>query len=197
MIWNRGGLTPSFFSFGGDDMKILAIDQARHGACSVFDYENKKLLDYGVWNFDSRKFTYESTIMNIEALLEELIEKHEVDAVFLEDISMRKNNAQVVKRLAQLQGVLVNYCMKREFLYWIVVPSQWQNYCNARGRTTKEIKLNVKKADGDTEKASKILSLQFVKEKFGIDTEDDNLSDAICIGYYAVNEIKIHKGESK
>ena len=178
-------------------MKILAIDQARHGAWSVFDYENKKLLDYGVWNFDSRKFTYESTIMNIEALLEELIEKHEVDAVFLEDISMRKNNAQVFKRLAQLQGVLVNYCMKREFLYWIVVPSQWQNYCNARGRTTKEIKLNVKKADGDTEKASKILSLQFVKEKFGIDTEDDNLSDAICIGCYAVNEIKIHKGESK
>lgn len=174
-------------------MKILALDQARRGAWSIFDYENKKLLDYGTWYFDSRKYTYERTIMSIESLLEDLITKHEVDAVFLEDIQLRKNNVQVFKRLAQLQGVLVNHCEKNEFLYWIVAPSQWQNFCNARSRTSKEIKLNIKRVDEDTEKMSKVLSMQFVKEKFEIDTDDDNLSDAICIGYYAVNAIKIYK----
>lgn len=177
-------------------MKILAIDQARHGAWSVFDYDSKELFDYGTWAFDSKKYPYEKTILEIESLLDELIKKYKIGAVFLEDIQLRQN-VQAFKKLAQLQGVLINYCEKNEFLYWVVAPSQWQNYCNARGRTSKEIKLNVKQTDPNADKMSKILSLQFVKNEFSIETEDDNLSDAICIGYYAVNKVKILKGEIK
>ena len=40
-------------------MKILAVDQARHGAWAVYDYEGKKLLDYGTWGFDSKNYTFE------------------------------------------------------------------------------------------------------------------------------------------
>lgn len=50
-------------------MKILAVDQARHGAWAVYDYEGKKLLDYGTWGFDSKNYTFEQAILHIEALL--------------------------------------------------------------------------------------------------------------------------------
>ena len=97
-------------------MKILAVDQARHGAWAVYDYEGKKLLDYGTWGFDSKNYTFEQAILHIEALLSEVIRTHDIDAVFLEDIQLRKN-VQSFKKLAQLQGVLVNMCEKTNILY--------------------------------------------------------------------------------
>ena len=45
------------------------------------------------------------------------------------------------------------------------------------------------------QKESKILSIQFVKDKFKVDTDNDNLSDAICIGHYAINHFEI-EGEA-
>ena len=33
---------------------------------------------------------------------------------------------------------------KNEYLYSFVAPTQWQNYCKARGRSTKEIKEKIK-----------------------------------------------------
>ena len=170
-------------------MNILAVDQARHGAWAVFDYEEKSLVDYGTWAFESKNHTFD-----IEALINEVIHTRCIDAVFFEDIQLRKN-VQSFKKLAQLQGVLVNLCEKNEYLYGLVAPTQWQNFCKARGRTTKEIKSKVKEVELEPKKSSKILSLQFVREKFGIETDNDNLSDAICIGHYVVNNLEISKGE--
>lgn len=174
-------------------MKILAVDQARHGAWAVFDYEGKKLLDYGIWGYDSKNYSFEQAIMHIEALLDEVIRTHEVDAVFLEDIQLRKN-VQSFKKLAQLQGVLVNLCEKTNILYELVAPTQWQSYCKARGRTTKEIKSKVTTIEPTEKKTSKILSLQAAKDVYGIETENDNLADAIMLGHYVVHNIKINSG---
>lgn len=176
-------------------MKILAVDQARHGAWAVYDYEGKKLLDYGTWGFDSKNYTFEQAILHIETLLSEVILTHDIEAVFLEDIQLRQN-VQSFKRLAQLQGVLVNLCEKTNIIYNLVAPAQWQNYCKARGRTTKEIKSKVTEIDPIGKKSSKVLSLQFVRDNFEIETDNDNLSDAVCIGHYVVNNLKIQEENS-
>ena len=72
-------------------MKILAVDQARHGAWAVYDYEKKELLEYGTWGFDNKNYTFEQAILQIESLLNEVIQTQEIDAVFLEDIQLRQN----------------------------------------------------------------------------------------------------------
>lgn len=178
------------------NMKVLAVDQARHGAWSLYDYENKSLMAYGTYDFDNRNYTFESAVVKIEALIDELINTHGVDAVFFEDIQLRKN-AQSFKKLAQLQGVLVNLCEKNEYLYGIISPSQWQSYCMARGRSTKEQKAKLKELEQkDGKKASKVLSIQYVKDNFGIDTDNDNLADAVCIGWFAVNNIPLRKAKN-
>jgi len=187
--------SPAFLFLLEDDfIKILAIDQARNGAWSVFDYETKTLEAYGVFSFNNKDYTYAKAIRAIEELVDSLIKTYDISAVFIEDIQLRVN-VQSFKKLAQLQGVLINLFEKNEYLYDFVAPTQWQNYCKARGRSSKEIKEKIKALELSGKKESKILSIQFVKEKFNVDTDNDNLSDAICIGYYAVNHFKL-KGET-
>ena len=69
--------------------------------------------------------------MAIEELMDGLIKDHNVDAVFIEDIQFR-TNINTLKKLAHLQGVLIN-----------------------------------------------------------IETGNDNLADAICIGWYVVKAVEI------
>ena len=170
-------------------LNILAVDQARNGAWSVFNYEKGKLIGYGTFSFDSKKYTYAKAILHIE-LVAAIIYTYDVSAVFIEDSQLRAN-VQAFKKLAQLQGVLVNLLEKNEYLYGFVAPTQWQNYCRARGRNTKEVKERVLELERAGKKQSKILSIQFAKEQFGIDTENDNLADALCIGWYVVNALEI------
>ena len=171
-------------------MKILALDQARNGAYSIWDYDKKKLLRYGTYRFDNKKYTYPQAIRMIENLVENLIYDNDVSAVFIEDINLRAN-VVAFKCLAQLQGVLVNLFEKSNMAYSLIPPSTWQAYCQARGRTSKEKKSNTIAVEVSPKKKSKVLSLTFVKDKFGIDTMNDDLCDSICIGWYVVNNIDI------
>ena len=175
-------------------MNILAIDQARDGAWSVFDYEKRELIGYGTFTFDAKKYTYAKAILHIEEIVASLIKAYDISAIFIEDINLRQN-VQAFKKLAQLQGVLVNLFEKNEYLYGIIAPTQWQNYCQARGRNTKEKDARVLELESAGKSKSKILSIQYIKDQFGIETENDNLADGICIGWYAVNVIEIKKSK--
>lgn len=176
-------------------MRILALDQARHGGWSVFEMENKELVDYGEFNFESKDCPFEMVLAKITDLIQQLIQKYDCVALFFEDIQMQ-HNVVSFKRLAQLQGAILLLCAQNEYLFSLVTPSQWQNYCKARGRTQKEIKSDIKTLALDGKKHSKVLSLEYVCDTYGVETSNDNVSDAICIGTYVVNNITIRtKGD--
>lgn len=180
-------------------MRIMAIDQARNGAWSIFEYEKKELVAAQSFSYPTSKYTFAEATMHIEAEVERVMEEYGADAVFIEDIQFRQN-IKSFKRLAQLQGVLVNLFEKKQYLYDYVPPVTWQSYCNARSRTTKEKdreKREATESKKGAKKASKMLSIHFVAENYGIETEDDNLSDAICIGHYVVNNVNIIERKDK
>ncbi len=172
-------------------MNILAIDQARNGAWSVFDYEKGRLVGYGTYEFPYEKYTYEKAIMHIKELISAVIKAYDIEAVFIEDIQMRVNVTSF-KRLAQLQGVLVNLFEENKYLYGLISPPQWQNFC-ARSHSAKQIRDSALEVKRSGKKLSKVRSIQFVKDRFGIETENDNLADAICQGFYIVNAVEIVK----
>lgn len=190
----RNNLSLSFVFANGDDMKILSIDQARNGAWAVFDYETKKLETYGTFSFGNKDYTYARAILAIESLVDTIIKTYNISAVFIEDIQLRVN-VQSFKKLAQLQGVLINLFEKNEYLYDFIAPTQWQNYCKARGRSSKEIKDKIKALEASGKKESKILSIQAAKEMYGIDTDNDNLADAIMIGHFVINNYDIRSNQ--
>lgn len=178
-------------------MNILALDQARKGAWSVFDYDEKKLVDFGGYSFPTYKYTFAETIVKICDIANELIEKYNVQAVFIEDIQLRRNVSSF-KKLAQLQGGLVSMFERNEYKYDFVPPSRWQSFCGARGRTSAEIKEKIQEISESTgKKTSKILSIQYIKDKFGIETDDDNIADAICIGHFVCNRVELDACEDK
>ena len=166
-------------------IKILALDQARNGGWAVFDYESKKLAAFGFWSFPTNRYSYAQAIVQIESFVENLIKAYDISAVFIEDIQVRVN-IQSFKKLAQLQGVLVNLFEKANISYEYVAPARWQSYCGAEILKEKAEKSENTEVYG--KKRSKIMSVRFVKEKYNIETDNDNLADACCIGTWAVNQ---------
>lgn len=175
-------------------MRILAIDQARNCGWSIYDFETKRPIACGVVSFPDSKFTYAQALVGISDLAQSLMLEYGACAVFIEDTQLQKN-ADSFKKLAQLQGALISLFERNEYLYEIIKPSTWQGYCGARGRTAKELKANARCVQSSSTRQTKILSIQYVKDKFGIETEDDNLADALCIGDYVVNNIRIELKE--
>lgn len=171
-------------------MKILAIDQARDGAWSVFDYEERKLVSCGEFFFPANEYSFESAVFYITKTVAALIDDYKVSAVFIEDIQYQ-NNIKSYKKLAQLQGALISLFEGNNYLYDFIPPVRWQNACNARGRNSKEKTKNVAKPLPKKRADLKQLSIQFVKENYGVETMNDNLADAICIGHFIVNNVKI------
>ena len=177
-------------------MKILSVDQSRTGGWAIFEYETGVLLKFGDFDFPSRKYSFAQAVVQLKTLIKEIIKTEQVSAVFIEDIQLRQN-VQAFKNLAWLQGVLVNYFEENQLLYDIIAPSKWQNACGARGRTDKEKKSKILAVNTDGKKSTKVLSITYIHDKYGIDTPNDGIADAICIGDYVINNIKIEiKGET-
>lgn len=147
-------------------------------------------MEYGDFNFTGREYNYPQAILAVENFVSKLLCNKDITSVFIEDIQLRRN-IDSFKKLAHLQGVLVNLFEKNKYLYGIVSPSQWQSYCSARGRNPKEIKANLSTLNREGKKTSKALSIQFVKDKFDVKTDNDNIADAISMGWYVVNNIVI------
>ena len=145
-----------------------------------------RLLAWGEWSFPARKFDFSRAVYEITRVASDLIQANDIDVVFIEDTQLRQN-AQSFKKLAQLQGALINLLEGLAVPYESVPPTRWQSYCGARGRSYREHQNNITEPGP---KASKVLSMQFVQERFGIETDNDNLADAICIGWYAINQMK-------
>lgn len=170
-------------------MTVLAFDQARKGAWSLFDTKSRQLLKYG--EFDFSKNEYDALLVGVVDILASLFKTYKPDRVILEDINMRKN-VHTFKMLSWLQGAMIQWLCRNKIEYGLVQPTSWQSFCNARTRTAKEIRAKEKSAE---EKETKLLSIEFVRQEFGIETENDNLADAICIGYWAALNIAGETGE--
>ena len=170
------------------------MDQARSGAWSIFDYEKRQLQAYGDYSFPTTEYTYAQAIVGICDLVKFLVLRHNISAVFIEDIQLRKN-VDSFKKLAQLQGALIAMFECEEYLYDYIPPTKWQSFCNARGRTAKEIKSNIIDIKPDKHQ-SKVLSIQFVADKFNVVTYNDNVSDSICMGYYVCENIEIRRDKN-
>ena len=183
-------------------MKILAMDQARKGAWSVFNYETKELVDCGSYNYEfsdvdgkRRRLDYMEAVMLIEELMDGLIDRFDPTIVILEDVPVTRTMA--TKPLLRLQGVLIHELMKRQIPYELIMPRTWQSaYKYRASELTTAQKKYKKKLETmmpyKNLKKTKQASLLAVKKLFRKELDNDDLADAILIGHYAVNNIDIN-----
>lgn len=155
----------------------MILDQAKTCGFAVFD--DNKLIDYGTLELGRQKDLYEDILFFAQRKIENLIDKSKADIIILEDIQQQNGNVSTYKKLALLMGSLICLFQKKELLYQIVPATRWKSFCGIRSK--KRI-------------AQKPETIRFVEDKFGLTEVTSDMADAIAMGHYAVNNIKIEEG---
>lgn len=140
------------------------------GICLLID---GKLSDYKLIDFKSCDDREERTKLMCIALLKQLTE-YNPDIVYIED-SWNAVNVDVTKLLTRIMGVTYAWCLSKNKEWHSILPSQWRKYCGFEIGKKKRQEL-------------KQMSIDYVKEKYGIDVNDDvsdciALADGVC-NYY-------------
>jgi len=156
-------------------MMVLAIDPSTK-ASGYAVYEDQELKDYGYITAGSSNVWHRIHKMVDE--LEEIVIKHEIDNVIIEDVYPEDvhNNIQIYKTLTYLQGFILDMLNNHDLHPKFYTASEWRKKCGIHtGRGVKRESLKPK-------------DKQFVRSQFGLQVNDD-IADAICIGFAAVGGV--------
>lgn len=155
-------------------MRILAIDAStKSSGWAIFD--NNELKKYGL--IAAADSDLVKRINTMITKLDKILQENDIEKIILEEVRPEEKgqqpNLKTHKALMYLQAAIVFLLHERysniELIY--IYPSEWRSLCGIHtGR-------------GIERQALKLADIQFVKEKFNIDNANDDMADAIGIGY--------------
>lgn len=160
-------------------MKILSLDlSTKSSGWAIF--EDGMLRDYGCITSSSQDLLKRINIM-VDGFKEIIEKNNDINKVIAEEVRPENGlqNLKTHRALMWLQGViaftLYNYNKKIELE--LIYPSSWRAAIGIKtGRGIKRTSLKEK-------------DIQFVKENYNLDVNDD-IADAICIGYSCSHDIE-------
>ena len=161
-------------------MKILSLDlSTKSSGWAIFN--DGLLIDYGCITSSSTDLLKRINIMTDG--IKDILQKHpDINKVYAEEVRPENGlqNLKTHRALMWLQGVialtLYNYNKKLEME--LIYPSSWRSVIGIKtGRGIKRTSLKEK-------------DIQFVKENYNLDVNDD-IADAICIGYSCTHDEEI------
>ena len=160
-------------------MKILSLDQSL--SCSGYSiFENEKLLSYGTLH--TKKQTFQEKVFDISSQIETLIKVHHVDLVLVET-TFNHGNSETFRKLSILEGVILKTSHYFNVPIIEIAPSQWRTYL------TRNVRLPYHNSKRLKRNELKEMSKMLVKNKFGIDVNDD-ISDSITMALYYLDKQK-------
>jgi len=118
------------------------------------------------------------------------------ELIIFESSSYVNNNA-VMKQLSMVFGAASGVAARRGIEVIDIPPVTWQSYIGNPPNSKKYKKRFIEDNPGITDSKAKVLmreerknrTIRFVLENIGVQPEDDDVADAICVGYYAVKTI--------
>ena len=146
-------------------MKILAWDQStKISAWSVFidgKYNSSGLIDHH--NMKDVSERVRQMGLSICAKIEEV----KPDYCIIEEVA-QQSNAQTLKLLARIQGIIIGFAAAHQIPVYILEPSKWRSKLNfQQGKLVKREEL-------------KAQAIEHIKEKYGLDLAED-ICESICI----------------
>lgn len=159
-------------------MRILSLDlSTKSSGWAIFD--NGLLIESGCITSSSTDL-----LKRISAITDELktiVEKHKPDKVIAEEVRPETgmHNLKTHRALMWLQGVvaLMLYNYNKKLDMELIYPSSWR------------ASIGIKTGRGIKRTTLKEKDIQFVKENYNLDVNDDE-ADAICIGYAHSHDIE-------
>lgn len=164
--------------------RILVFDQASiTSGWAVFD--NEELINYGSHTSNGENST--EKIAKTKYWVASMIENWKPDEIVIEDIQLQKGTnsenfsadvgVTTYKKLAHLQGVLVNYFYEKKIKFRIAAPATWRTHSDVKGRYR-----------SDKKKSAQLK----VKKFYDISVSEDE-ADAILIGRWATYSYNANK----
>lgn len=147
--------------------KLLAFDQSTAKTGWAF-FDGEKLIEYGVIN----KTKIKNTPDRIRAMYLDvisIISQFHPDKVIVEAVQQQASPATSMM-LSQLQGMIIGYLYEHNIVVESPLPSQWRK------------QLGFHQGQGVKRDDLKTQSLSYVRDTYGIETESDDMAEAICIG---------------
>lgn len=153
---------------------LLALDQATQTTGWAL-FENSKLADQGIF---SPPGSLEERLTKIRKWLDSFVNKYpnEIE-VAIEEIQLQNIPGQprdlgvtTYKKLAYVQGIIIELLTSKNIPYTIVASSSWKSTCQIKGKGSKEQKAN---------------AAAYVLQEFNI-TPIQDTCDAICIGQHII-----------
>ena len=142
-------------------MKILGLDLA--SSATGWCWSDGEVLRRGCWNL-ARKGEHEGR--RLERLREYLHKCHDawgIDRIGCEDASFGSNNRHTAATHNELKGIVKLVCYEREIEVVWVNPSTLKKWATGSGR------------------AKKPEMIRAAHTHYGIETDDDNIADAVLI----------------
>ncbi len=153
-------------------MKIIGIDGSTKSTGLSF-FEDGNLVLYKLIDRKQIKDANERIEEMITALDKE-IKAINPDAVFVEAQWMARN-PDTMKKLAYIVGAIKHICIELNSGCNTTLPSQWRKELGIKGKNRAE---------------DKELAIQYVKDKYGVEANDD-VAEGICIGEYGTKAMKV------
>lgn len=154
---------------------LLALDQATQTTGWAL-FENGKLIQQNIY---SPSGTLEERLVKIRKWLNEFLDQYpnEIE-VAIEEIQLQSNRpgqsrdmgVTTYKKLAYVQGIIIELLTSKNIHYSIVPSSSWKSTCRIKGKGSQEQKEN---------------AANYVFEQFNIRPIQD-ACDAICIGQHCL-----------
>lgn len=131
--------------------------------------EDGALIDHGLINHESIKKDQPLRVKTMFESITRLIDRYVPDYLTVESTYYRHNLASF-KLLSELAGMVLGYGYAKGIPSGQLMPSAWRKIVGIK---------TGKNVGSDEEKR---LAVQFVKEKFGVDCQDDE-AEGICIAW--------------
>jgi Holliday junction resolvasome RuvABC endonuclease subunit len=150
-------------------MRVLGIDQATHTTGVAIVSDEGILVHH--CNLSGGDGGPKTRSLKIYDQLDELLTKYKVDHVAIEDILLNKYvpNLNASRDLCVLLGVILGCIHKHGLTFNVYTANSWKSTIGI-----------LSGPEGRNRQAQKTRAVKLVKEKYGIDV-DDNQADAICI----------------
>lgn len=160
-------------------MKILSLDlSTKSSGWAIF--KDGLLLDYGCITSSSTDLMKRINVM-IDGLAEILNKHNDIDKVVAEEVRPETGmqNVKTHRALMWLQGAtaLQIYNFNKKIELELIYPSSWR------------ASIGIKTGRGIKRTSLKEKDIQFVKENYNLDVNDDE-ADAICIGYSCSHDVE-------
>lgn len=148
-------------------MKILSIDQSTtsSGYCICDIAKNFEIVEYDVIKVTG---DFEERLIKMCKGIELLLKNRIIELIILEGV-FKLCNTKVFGELSQLLGALKELANIYSIPVKVISSSEWRKLFNVPPKAKR--------------KELKQLSKNYVLENFGLSVIDD-VSDAICLGYY-------------